>query len=71
MKTGSLKVQKFGNSKVVVIPQTLLKMVENEKEEIIIEIAGKGILLKNKNYFPRQGWANAYRKMAKNKDDKL
>lgn len=71
MKTCSLKVQKFGNHKVVVIPQTLLKMVENEKEEIIIEIAGKGILLKNKSYLPRQGWAKAFRKMAEDNDDKL
>ena len=71
MKIRSLKVQKFGNHRVIVIPQTLLKKVENEKEEIIIEIASKGILLKNKNYFPRRGWSNAFRTMAKNNHHKL
>ena len=71
MKIRLLKVQKFNNSKVIIIPQSLLKMVENEKEEIIIEVAEKDILLKNKNYLPTQGWAKAFRKMAENNDDKL
>ena len=35
MKIRLLNVQKFNNSKVIIIPQSLLKMVENEKEEII------------------------------------
>ena len=71
MKIRLLNVQKFNNSKVIIIPQSLLKMVENEKEEIIIEVAEKDILLKNKNYLPRQAWAKAFRKMAENNDDKL
>ena len=44
MKTHSLKIQKLGTSKMIVIPRRLLKIVENEKKEIIIEIAGKGNL---------------------------
>jgi antitoxin component of MazEF toxin-antitoxin module len=71
MKIHSLKVQKFGNYRVIVIPQTLLKKVENKKEEVIVEITKKGILLKNKSYLPRQGWSNDFRVMAKNNHHEL
>ncbi len=66
-----LKVRKIGNSKGIVIPQKFLKIVQSEKEEIVIEVDEKGILLKSNNQFPRKGWAKAFKRMAKNGDDAL
>ena len=71
METFSIKVRKIGNSKGIVIPQKFLKTVENEKEEITIEVGDSGLLLKTNKPSPRKDWAKAFKKMAKNKDDKL
>lgn len=71
METFSIKVRKIGNSKGIVIPQKFLKTVENEKEEITIEVGDTGILLKTNKPSPRKDWAKAFKKMAKNNDDKL
>lgn len=71
METLSLKVRKIGNSKGIVIPQKFLRIVENEKEEITIEVDDAGILLKSNKPSPRKGWAKEFKKMAKNNDDKL
>ncbi|MEO6220357.1 MAG: hypothetical protein ABIO81_08015, partial [Ginsengibacter sp.] len=71
METMKLKVRKIGNSKGIVIPQKYLKIVESDKEEIEVEVDEKGILLKSNNDIPRKGWANAFKRMAKNGDDKL
>ncbi len=71
METFSIKVRKIGNSKGIVIPQKFLKTVENENEEVTIEVGDSGILLKTNKPSPRKDWAKAFKKMAKNKDDKL
>ncbi len=71
METLSLKVRKIGNSKGIVIPQKFLKIVENEREEVTIEVDDAGILLKSNKPSPRKGWAKEFKKMAKNNDDKL
>ena len=71
METFSIKVRKIGNSKGIVLPQKFLKTVENDKEEILIEIGYTGILLKTNKPSPRKDWAKAFKKMAKNMDDKL
>ena len=71
METLSLKVRKIGNSKGIVIPQKFLRIVENEKEEVTIEVDDSGILLKSNKQSPRKGWAKEFKKMAKNNDDKL
>ncbi len=71
METLKIKVRKIGNSKGIVIPKKYLKKVESDKEEILIEVDEKGILLKSHNQTPRKGWAKAFKRMAKNGDDKL
>jgi antitoxin MazE len=71
MQTLSIKVRKIGNSKGIVIPQKFLQLVENDKEEITIAVDENGILLKSNSIEPRKGWANSFKKMAKNNDDKL
>ncbi len=71
METIKLKVRKIGNSKGIVIPQKYLKIVEGDKDEIDVEVDEKGILLKSNNQTPRKGWAKAFKRMAKNGDDKL
>ena len=71
METLSLKVRKIGNSKGIVIPQKFLRIVENEREEVTIEVDDTGILLKSNKPSPRKGWAKEFKKMAKNNDDKL
>lgn len=71
METFSIKVRKIGNSKGIVIPQKFLKIVENENEEVLIVVDDAGILLKSIKPLPRKGWASAFKKMAKNNDDKL
>jgi antitoxin MazE len=70
-ETIKIKVRKIGNSKGIVIPKKYLKIVENDKEEIILEVDEKGILLKKDDQTPRKGWAEASKKMAKNHDDDL
>lgn len=52
-----MKVRKIGNSKGIVIPQKFLKIVQSDKEEIVIEVDEKGILLKSNDQSPRKGWA--------------
>ncbi len=71
METMKLKVRKIGNSKGIVIPQRYLKIVEGDTDEINVEVDERGILLKSNNDVPRQGWAKAFKRMAKNGDDKL
>lgn len=71
METLTIKVRKIGNSKGIVIPQRFLKMIENGKDEIQMKVDDEGIHLKSNMQAPRKGWAKAFKKMAKNKDDKL
>lgn len=66
-----LKVRKIGNSKGIVIPQKFLKIIETDNDEIHIEVDAAGILLKSNREPVRKGWGKAFKKMAKNKDDKL
>ena len=71
METLTLKVRKIGNSKGIVIPKKYLSIIENDNEEVNIAVDTDGILLKSKKQDPRKGWAAAFKKMAKNSDDKL
>ena len=71
MEIMKLKVRKIGNSKGIVIPQKFLKIVQSDKEEIVIEVDEKGILLKSIDQAPRKGWAKAFKRMAKKGDDTL
>jgi antitoxin MazE len=71
METLKIKVRKIGNSEGIVIPQKYLKVVKSNKDEIEIEVDENGILLKSHNGVQRKGWAKAFKRMAKNGDDKL
>ncbi len=71
MEILKLKVRKIGNSKGIVIPQKYLQIVAREKDEIVIEVDERGILLTSNNQSPRKEWSKAFKKMAKNGDDKL
>lgn len=71
METLIIKILKIGNSKGIVIPQRFLKIIENGKDEIQMNVDEEGIHLKSNKQTPRKGWAKAFKKMAKNNDDKL
>ena len=71
MEILKVKVRRIGNSKGIVIPQKYLQIVAREKDEIVIEVDERGILLTSNNQSPRKEWAKAFKKMAKNGDDKL
>ena len=71
MEKLTLKVRKIGNSKGIVIPQKFLKIIETNSDEIQIEVDESGILLKSNKELVRKGWGKSFKKMAKNKDDKL
>jgi antitoxin MazE len=71
MEKFTLKVRKIGNSKGIVIPQKILKLIETDQEEILIEVDESGILLKSNKETVRNGWEKSFKKMAKHKDDQL
>lgn len=71
METLKIKLRKIGNSKGIVIPKKYLKIINGDKDEIIIEVNEDNILLKRSNNIPRKGWAEACKKMAINGGDKL
>jgi antitoxin MazE len=71
METLKIKLRRIGNSKGIVIPKKYLKIIDGEKDEIIIEVNKDNILLKKSDDIPRKGWADACKKMAKNGNDKL
>ncbi|MBI1781596.1 MAG: AbrB/MazE/SpoVT family DNA-binding domain-containing protein [Sphingobacteriales bacterium] len=71
METFSLKLRKIGNSKGIVIPLRYLKTLESDNDMIQVEADENGILLKSNQPKPRRGWDKAFKKMAKNNDDKL
>jgi len=60
----------IGNSKGVRIPKAVLAQCHISKS-VEMEIKGNVILLKSSNQCPRFGWAQAFARMAQNKDDKL
>ena len=63
-------IRRMGNSQGVLIPKPLLVQVGLEREaEMVIE---KGcIVLRRPQDKPREGWAEASRKIAEAEDDKL
>lgn len=71
MEIMKVKIRRIGNSKGIVIPHKFLKTLQTDKEEIVIEVDEKGILLKSNDQSPRKGWAKAFKRMAKNGDDTL
>ena len=65
-----IAIRRMGNSQGVLIPKPLLVQVGLEREaEMVIE---KGcIVLRRPQDKPREGWAEASRKIAEAEDDKL
>ena len=64
-----LSIIKIGNSLGIRLPKTVIKQC-NFDVTVEAEIkAGKLIISSQKS--PRQGWEEAFKAMAKNKDDKL
>jgi len=63
-------IRRLGNSRGIIIPKPLLKEAGLDKEaEIAIE---RGVIvLRPARQNPRQGWAEASRKLARAGDDKL
>jgi len=64
------KVRRLGNSRGILIPKPMLKLAGLEDEaEIALEQGA--IVLRKPQQNPRQGWAEASRKLAEIEDDKL
>jgi antitoxin MazE len=63
-------IRNIGNSKGVILPQNFLKQcfIENE---ITIEVKNNTIVISPAEDNKRKGWAEAFKKMAKNGDDEL
>ena len=63
-------IRNIGNSKGVILPQSLLKqcLIENE---VNIEVKDNTIIISPVEGQKRKGWAEAFREMAKNGDDQL
>ena len=63
-------IRNIGNSKGIIIPQNILKECHIESE-INIEIHNNNIVISPVVEVKRKGWAEAFKEMAKNGDDKL
>jgi len=63
------KIIKIGNSQGVRIPKLLLEQTRLS-EEVEIEALDDQIIIRPIT-FPRQGWDEAFQKMAENGDDRL
>jgi antitoxin MazE len=63
-------IRRLGNSRGIIIPKPMLKEAGLEKEaEIALERGA--IVLRQARQNPRQGWAEASRKVAEAGDDQL
>ncbi len=67
MKTS---VRSIGNSKGIIIPQNFLKQCLIG-EEVNIEVKDNQIVISPADNVKREGWADAFKEMAKNGDDEL
>ena len=64
------EIRRVGNSRGIIIPKPMLKEAGLEKEaEIALERGA--IVLRKPQRNPRQGWAEASRRIAEAGDDKL
>jgi antitoxin MazE len=63
-------IRRLGNSRGILIPKPLLKQAGLEDQaEIFVE--GNTLIVRRPNRVPRQGWAEASKKLAASGDDKL
>lgn len=63
-------IRKIGNSKGIIIPQSILKECFIE-EVVSIEVKDKHIIISAPEETKRKGWEAAFKKMAENGDDQL
>ncbi len=63
-------IRNIGNSKGIILPQSMLKLcfIENE---VNIEVKDNTIVISSVNDNKRKGWAKAFQEMAKNGHDHL
>ena len=62
---------KIGNSQGVRIPKAIIKQAHLENAPLEFEVTAQGLLLKPIQKKPREGWAEAFKQMAKAGDDAL
>jgi antitoxin MazE len=63
------RIVKIGNSKGIRIPKVLLEQ-SRVGEEVELEVQDNQILIRPVSH-PREGWEEAFRRMAKHGDDRL
>ena len=64
------KVRRLGNSRGILIPKPMLKLA-GLRDEAEMKFEQGAIVLRKPPQNPRQGWAEASRKLAELGDDKL
>lgn len=65
------KIIQIGNSRGIRIPKTVLEQVGIEKDmDVDMQVDGERIVISPLRH-PRQGWAEAFRKMHEKDDDRL
>jgi len=63
-------VVQIGNSRGIKLPDNILRELHIE-DEVEMFIHNEGLLIKNVEKKPRQGWSEAFAKMSEDKADKL
>ncbi|MDB5155893.1 MAG: peptidase [Mucilaginibacter sp.] len=63
-------IRNIGNSRGIIIPQSILKECHIENE-VNIEIHNNNIVISPAVELKRKGWEDAFKQMAKNGDDHL
>jgi antitoxin MazE len=64
-----VRIIKIGNSQGIRIPKTILEQT-GIKDEVELEVEDNQIIIRSPDQ-PRQGWEEAFKSMAKDRDDKL
>jgi antitoxin MazE len=65
-----VSVIQIGNSRGIRLPKAILEQL-NVSEKLDLEVENQQIILKPVQDKPRQGWSDAFRKMAFLKEDRL
>ena len=63
-------IRKIGNSKGIILPQSILKECLID-DVVTIEIKDKHIIISAPEEVKRKGWEQAFKEMAENGDDQL
>ena len=63
-------IRKIGNSKGIILPQSILKECLID-DVVTIEVKDKHIIISAPEEVKRKGWEQAFKEMAENGDDQL